>query len=102
VSVRPNAADTGGTAAAAADARVQAAFAAGATRVISRAHFDTYLITTDHVVYHVQLSVLYDFASAAATPSPVTSMNAAGAATALPSEIAQRFHAQFPSFSFIK
>jgi hypothetical protein len=86
----------------AADARVQAAFAAGATRVISRAHFDTYLITVDHVVYHVQISVEYDFSSSTATPSPVSAMNAAGAATALPAAIAERFHAQFPSFSFLK
>lgn len=40
------------------DARVQAAFAAGAIRVISRAHFDTFLVTSDHVAYRVQISVV--------------------------------------------
>lgn len=86
----------------AAVSRVQAAFAAGATRVISRAHFDTYLITVDHVVYHVQLTMEYDFTSATANPAPVSTMGAAGAATALPATIAAKFHAQFPAFAFIK
>lgn len=85
-----------------ADARVQAAFAAGATRVISRAHFDTFLVNTDHVVYHVKIDVVYDFSSAAATPAPVSSMPSAGAAAGLPATIQEKFHAQFPSFNFIK
>ncbi|NJM91258.1 MAG: hypothetical protein HC863_03155 [Myxococcales bacterium] len=86
----------------AADSRVQAAFAAGAKRVISRAHFDTYLITVDHVVYHVQLTMEYDFPNSTATPTPVSTMGAAGAATSLPTTIAEKFHAQFPAFSFLR
>jgi hypothetical protein len=86
----------------AADARVQAAFSAGATRVISRAHFDTFLVTVDKVTYHVQIDVVYDYSSATATPSPVTTMASAGAATALPSEIKQKFDEQWPAYKFIK
>jgi hypothetical protein len=84
------------------DARVQAAFAAGATRVISRAHFDTFLVTSDHVAYRVQISVVYDYASATATPSPVTTMTSASAAVALPAVIKERFDEQWPAFNFIK
>lgn len=84
------------------DARVQAAFAAGAIRVISRAHFDTFLVTSDHVAYRVQISVVYDHASATATPSPVTTMTSAGAAATLPVVIKERFDEQWPAFNFIK
>ena len=72
-----------------AHAAVQTAFANGAVRVISRAHFDTFLVQTD-------------IASASTTPAPVTALNSAGAASALPGTIQKRFHAQFPTFNFIK
>ena len=86
----------------AAHGKVNAAFANGAARVISRAHFDTFLVQTDKVTYHSSLTVAYDFASATATPAPTTTLHAAGAASALPSTIQQRFHAQYPAFTFIK
>ena len=41
---------------------VRAAFAAGATQVVSGAHFDTYLIRDYHVLYHVAIDVIYTFA----------------------------------------
>ena len=85
----------------AANARVQAAFAAGAKRVISRCHFDTFMVNTDHVAYKVNVDIVYDFASATATPAPV-STTSGGAATGLPATIAERFHAQFPAFNYIK
>jgi hypothetical protein len=87
---------------AAADARVQAAFSAGATRVLSRAHFDTFLVTVDKVTYHVQIDVVYDYSSAAATPTPVTTMSSAGAAATLPAAIKQKFDEQWPDYKFIK
>ena len=39
---------------------------------------------------------------AAGTPTPVTTMAGAGAATALPATIKERFHEQWPAFNFIK
>jgi hypothetical protein len=85
----------------AADARVQAAFAAGAKRVISRCHFDTFMINTDHVAYKVNVDIVYDFASSTAKPAPVTTVGG-GAASGLPATIAQRFHEQFPAYNYIK
>ena len=85
----------------AANSRVQAAFAAGAKRVISRCHFNTFMIDTDHVVHKVNVDITYDFAAADSNPSPVTAISG-GAAAGLPATIAERFHEQFPAFNFIK
>ena len=86
----------------AADAYVQRAFANGATEVKSRAHFNTFLVQTDHVTYRTQMNLEWHFASAAATPAPVFSTGTNGAATGLtPDALRDRFHAQFPAFNFI-
>jgi hypothetical protein len=83
--------------------KVDAAFAAGATSVVSRAHFDTYLVHTDAVTYHIQVSVEWKFASSAvADPRPTMTTSGSGPATQLPDVIRQRFHSQFPSFNFLK
>lgn len=81
---------------------VQRAFANGATEVTSRAHFNTFLVQTDHVTYRTQTNVEWHFTSAAATPAPAFSTGSNGAATALsPDALRDRFRAQFPAFSFI-
>jgi hypothetical protein len=84
------------------DSRVQAAFSAGANKVVSRAHFDTFLVQKDKVTYQSSLTVEYTFNSSTATPSPVTSLDSGGAASSLPAAIQTRFHAQFPAFNYIK
>jgi hypothetical protein len=82
--------------------KINAAFSAGATRVISRAHFDTFLIMTDHVAYRVRLTMTYDYSSATATPAPTTTSDGSGAASALPDAIRERFHADWPAYSWLK
>jgi hypothetical protein len=83
---------------------VQAAFRNGATRVVSRAHFNTFLIQNDHVTYRVQTNVAWDIASAAAAATAgggTATAGSSGAATALPADIRTRFHAQYPTYAFI-
>lgn len=83
---------------------VQAAFRNGATRVVSRAHFDTFLIRNDHVAYRVQTNVVWDIASAAAATTAgggTATAGSTGAATSLPDTIRTRFHAQYPAYTFI-
>jgi len=83
--------------------KVDAAFAAGAKSVVSRAHFDTYLVHTDAVTYHMQVSVEWNFASSATVdPRPTMKTEGGGAATQLPDLIRQKFHAQYPAFNFVK
>jgi len=83
--------------------KVDAAFAAGAKSVVSRAHFDTYLVHTDAVTYHVQVSVEWSFPSSTTVdPRPTMKSEGGGAATQLPDLIRQKFHAQYPAFNFIK
>jgi hypothetical protein len=86
-----------------AKAKVDAAFAAGAKKVVSRANFTTFLVHTDKVVYKVQVTVEWTFASAATTdPRPSMSSEGGGKATELPSTIRTKFHSQYPAFNFIK
>jgi hypothetical protein len=82
--------------------KVNAAFSAGATRVLARAHFDTFLVMTDHVAYRVRLTMTYDYSSATATPTPTTTSDGSGAASALPDAIRDRFHADWPAYSWLK
>jgi hypothetical protein len=87
----------------AADPYVQRAFANGATEVKSRAHFNTFLVQTDRVTYRTQTNMEWHFTSASATPSPAFSTGSNGPATTLsPDAIRDRFHTQFPTFSFIQ
>lgn len=83
---------------------VEAAFRNGATRVVSRAHFNTFLIQNDHVTYRVQTNVVWDIASAAAAATAgagTATAGSSGAAIALPADIRTRFHAQYPAYTFI-
>jgi hypothetical protein len=82
--------------------KIDAAFAAGAKKVVSRAHFDTYLVHTDAVTYHVQVSVIWEYGSSADDPRPSMTSEGGGKATELPSDIRATLHAQFPAFNFIK
>jgi hypothetical protein len=81
--------------------QVASAFSAGANRVISRAHFDTFLVQTDHVTYRVRLTMTYDFSSATATPTPTTVLDGSGAATGLPDAIRDRFHQDWPAYNWL-
>jgi hypothetical protein len=83
------------------NSRVQAAFSAGAKKVVSRAHFDTFLVQKDKVTYQSSLTIEYTFNSSTATPSPVSTLDSAGAASSLPATIRTRFHSQYSAFNYI-
>lgn len=81
---------------------VDKAFAAGAKKVISRFHANTFLVQTDKVTYKVNLAVIWEFGSETDDPARQQKAGPAGAATSLPDPIRQRFHQQFPAFNFIQ
>lgn len=89
----------------AAEAYAQAAFRNGAARVVSRAHFNTFLIQNDHVTYRVQTNVEWNIASAAAATAGagtgIATAGSSGAAASLPADIRTRFHAQYAAYTFI-
>lgn len=85
----------------AANAMVQAELAGGATKVTSRAHFNTYLIRDNRAIYHVGLDVEWVFTSPAAPPRTQT-VRAAGKVTGLPEGMRKRLIDQRPRFAYIQ
>jgi hypothetical protein len=82
------------------DKLVHEQFDLGARRVISRAHFDSFLVVDDAVRYHVKLDIEWSFARPRDTPRVYT-IGASKAATELPALIRARLHEQFPAFKHI-
>jgi hypothetical protein len=82
------------------DHLVQAQFAAGATRVVSRAHFNTWLIRDMEVLYRVQLNVVWDYTTRREPPR-AQSVAAAGPASALEPRMRARLIAQYPNFDYL-
>ncbi len=85
--------------------KVEAAFKGGAKKVVSRAHFTTFLVQARKVTFKTKIDVLWDFkskADAALPPAGSHTVSESGAATELPKTIAERFHEQYPAFKDIK
>lgn len=80
---------------------VSAEFTGGATKVISRAHFNTFLIRDYKPLYHVYLQVEWAFNSPA-VPTGVQKVISGGAADSLPKDMKARLVAQYPKFDYIK
>jgi hypothetical protein len=76
-------------------------FAGGAKRVVSRAHFNTFLVRDYKVLQHVKVEVEWTFVNAAAPPR-VQSARSEGNAESLPDDIKLRLVAQYPLFAYIK
>jgi hypothetical protein len=86
---------------AAIESHVRAAFSDGATKVTSRAHFNTFLIRDYKTLYHVYLQVEWTFNSAAASPN-VQTVKSAGKADSLPSDMKEKLVEQYPKFDYIQ
>jgi hypothetical protein len=82
------------------DAKVQAQFAAGATKVVSKAHFHTFLIRDMSVLHRFDIDVGWNYTTKAVPPR-TTSVSGSEAANALPSRMKARLVAQYPKFSYI-
>jgi hypothetical protein len=81
--------------------RVQAAFTDGATKVTSRAIFNTFLIRDYKTLYHVQLQVEWVFTSATVPPN-VQTLKSAGKVDSLPSPMKEKLVEQYPKFEYIQ
>ena len=76
-------------------------FDAGATKVVSRAHFTTYLVRDMDVLYKVEMDVEWEFTRKGAPPPRKQAVKAAGAANALDPEQRKRLVAQYPTFDYL-
>jgi hypothetical protein len=85
---------------ASADAIVQAQFAGGATSVVSRAHFNTYLVRDAGVLDRVSVDVEWKYTSATVPPR-VNSVPSNVSVGTLDPGMRARLIAQFPKFDYI-
>jgi annexin-like protein len=83
------------------DHLVKAQLAAGATKVTSRAHFNTFLIRDYRAIYRVTVDVEWVFTSAA-TPPRTQRVTGTSKVDGLPSGIRARLVEQFPKFAYIE
>jgi hypothetical protein len=79
---------------------VKAQLDAGATKVVSRAHFTTYLVREMNVLYEVNIDVEWEFTSAAVPPRK-QSVSKAGNASALDPAMRARLIQQYPNFDYL-
>jgi hypothetical protein len=80
-------------------------FAKGATKVISRAHFNTFLIRDYKTLERVSVDVEWVFngpIAGGSPPAPRTQTVSGGAADKLPSDMKDVLVAQYPHFSYIQ
>jgi hypothetical protein len=83
------------------NALVQREFSNGATSVVSRAHFNTYLVRDFRATYHVYLQVEWSYGSPA-VPARVQTVRAAGRVNSLPAGMRKRLIEQRPRFAYIQ
>jgi hypothetical protein len=80
---------------------VSAQFAAGATRVVSREHFDIFLVRDFSTIYHVVIDIEHVATSPTAS-STSRRVVSATAATSLPADMRTALLARYPSFAYIR
>jgi hypothetical protein len=80
---------------------VQGELAGGATKVTSRAHFNTYLIRDNRAIYHVGLDVEWVYTTPAVPPRTQT-VRSSGKVTGLPEGMRKRLIEQRPRFEYIQ
>ena len=83
------------------DRLVQRELTRGATQVISRAHFNTYLIQGMNTLYRVSVDVEWDYTSTA-IPARTQSLSSAGSVANLDPRMRIRLVSQYPSFAYIQ
>lgn len=82
-------------------AMVDAQFAAGATRVVSREHFDIFLIRDFSTIYQVVIDIEHVQTSPAPGPTNRTVVST-GPVSSLPSAMRTALLARYPSFAYIR
>lgn len=80
---------------------VDTQFDGGATKVVSRAHFISYLVRDMEVLYKVELDVEWEFTAKGAAPPRKQGVKSAGAAKELDPEQRKRLIVQFPKFDYL-
>jgi hypothetical protein len=80
--------------------KVDGAFDAGATKVVSRAHFITYLVRDWHVLHKANINIEWRFAAKGDTPVRRQSASVSPASK-LESRQRARLIAQFPNFDYL-
>lgn len=81
-------------------AKVDAQFDAGATKVVSRAHFTTYLVREMDVLHEVRIDVEWVFATKGDVPRS-QSVSKAGNASAIDAAMRKRLIEQYPDFDYL-
>ena len=76
-------------------------FAAGATHVAARAHFNTFMVRDYRVLEQTKVDVQWDHAGPA-TPPRTQSAKSAGKVSSLPKDMKKRLVQQYPRFSYIQ
>ena len=85
--------------------QVKGAFKNGAQKVVSRAHFSTFLLKQQKVAFQTSIGVTWDFQKkedADTPPKGAHTVSGSSEASVLPTTIAERFHEQCPTFKDIK
>lgn len=80
--------------------KVDGAFDAGATKVVSRAHFVTYLVRDWQVLHQANVDIHWRFGAKGGTPARRQSATVS-AASKLESRQRDRLVAQFPKFDYL-
>ena len=74
----------------------------GATKVVERDHFDSFIIVEEKPVYQTSLYVEWIYASKAGPPKRTTNFVAGSAITALPSDVKKQLVKEYPAYEYIR
>lgn len=80
---------------------VKEQFDNGATAVVSRAHFDIYLIRDFSAIYHVEIEIVWTY-SAPKTRTSSHAVKATGPVSGLPSALKAALVQKYPAYAYIR
>ena len=80
--------------------KVYAEFDKGATKVISRAHFDTFLVRDHRPLFHANINVAWEFTEKTVPPR-TQSTDKSGKVSKLPAGMKKRLVEQYPQYDYI-
>jgi hypothetical protein len=83
------------------DPLIQREFAAGATRVVSRAHFTTYLVQDMDVLYAVNIDIEWEYLRAAVPARKQQRVSSAHNVTSLDPAMRERLVLQYPAIDYL-
>ncbi|HEX2039271.1 MAG TPA: DUF4157 domain-containing protein [Acidimicrobiales bacterium] len=82
--------------------RVPEAFAAGATSVVSVAHFDVFLVRAYRTLYHVGIDVTDTFSGPGTRTGRTRTVRVTRTVSSMPEDMRSALVRRFPSFSYIQ